>query len=153
NLSGAKSIDTDGNIVRYIWTKLSGPNGGSIATPVSTTGLTTINGLSTTGTYVYQLKVVDDRADYTLDTIRINVVNTSVPNIPPIAQTQFPSFAETATVNLDGTQSYDPDGQVVGYQWTQISGPTSIQIEDEKSPVASVKNLSNGNYKFAFTAI
>jgi hypothetical protein len=39
NLSGALSSDADGNIVRYIWRKVSGPATGNIITPVSTTGL------------------------------------------------------------------------------------------------------------------
>jgi hypothetical protein len=27
-----------------------------------------------------------------------------------------------STVTLDGTRSYDPDGQIVAYEWTQVSG-------------------------------
>lgn len=152
-LSGSKSIDTDGKIVRYVWSKISGPTGGNISTPVSENGLTTITGLSTTGTYVYQLKVVDERADYTLDTVRINVVNTSVPNIPPIAQTNYPTLAETSNISLDGSNSYDPDGLVVGYEWQQLSGPTSITLSGSSSSKATIANLSNGNYKFTFTAV
>jgi predicted esterase len=151
-LSGAKSTDTDGKIVRYIWTKLSGPTGGNIVTPVSESGQTTISGLSTTGTYVYQLKVVDDRADWTFDTVRINVVNTSVPNIPPITQTIVPAIAETAQLELNGVRTYDPDGKVVAYSWEQISGPSSIRLKSADAPVAEVSNISNGIYKFRFSA-
>ncbi len=151
-LSGSRSADSDGKIVRYIWTKLSGPSGGNIAVPVSEHGLTSINSLTQAGQYVYQLKVVDDRAEWSLDTVIINVVSSAVPNIPPVTQASVPSMIESSVLQLNGERTYDPDGQVVAYEWQQIEGPDQLALSDASTPVATVSQLSNGIYTFTFAA-
>ncbi|WP_315820613.1 PKD domain-containing protein [Paraflavitalea speifideaquila] len=73
-LNAGKSTDADGKIVRYIWTKIAGPYAGSISTSTfSTNSSTTVTGLNLPGTYRYELKVVDDRADWSLDTVTVTV--------------------------------------------------------------------------------
>ncbi len=81
-LSGARSTDEDGTIQRYIWKQVSGPVNGALTNSVSTNGLTRINGLTTAGTYVFELTVVDDRADFVKKTITITAINGTAPNIP-----------------------------------------------------------------------
>ncbi|MBL0132528.1 MAG: dienelactone hydrolase family protein [Chitinophagaceae bacterium] len=102
NLSGVLSTDADGTIVRYIWTKVSGPATGTIVTPVSTTGSTVINNLTLTGTYIYQLKVVDDRASVATSTITVTVTNGVVANIPPVAEAGIDISTTSASANLNG---------------------------------------------------
>jgi hypothetical protein len=58
---------------------------------------------------------------------------TSVPvfakpnNSSPIAQAQpVPTVSSGSSVNLDGGQSFDPDGDPLSYAWVQTGGPTVV---------------------------
>jgi len=54
-------------------------------------------------------------------------------NEPPIADAgENQVVDEGITVILDGSNSSDPDGDIVSYQWTQISG-TSVTLSDPTS--------------------
>lgn len=67
-LSGS-GTDTDGSIVSYSWTKVSG-TGGTITTPSAAS--TTVTGLSV-GVYVYRLTVADNSGATATDDIQITV--------------------------------------------------------------------------------
>lgn len=71
-LDGSASTDADGKIVRYVWQKVSGPSYDYIADEV--TANPTIKGLKYPGVYTYQLRVVDERAEWGTDSLRITVV-------------------------------------------------------------------------------
>lgn len=67
-LDGSGSYDTDGSIVSYAWTKISGPSGGTITSPSSaTTGITGLNA----GLYAYRLLVTDNEGATDDDTVEI----------------------------------------------------------------------------------
>lgn len=72
------SRDPDGKIVRYVWQKISGPSYGILAGEV--TAKPHVSGLKYPGVYTYQLRVVDDRAEWSTDTIRVTVVDGNVLN-------------------------------------------------------------------------
>lgn len=147
NLSGALSTDADGHIVRYIWRKVSGPSAGTITSPVSANGLTRITGLTTAGTYQYELKAVDDRADYSLATVNVTVVAGPVSNIPPVTEPGTDQVVAVPITTLDGTNSYDPDGTISSYSWTQVAGPPAV-ISDNAAASPSVSGLLIGTYQF-----
>jgi hypothetical protein len=42
---------------------------------------------------------------------------------------------ERVLVTVDGSQSYDPDGQIVSWQWSQASGP-AVVLESVATPIA-----------------
>lgn len=63
------------------------------------------------GTYVYELKVVDDRANWSTSQVTVNVVNSLVSNIPPVTNAGSDVATATTTANLNGATSYDPDGK------------------------------------------
>ena len=153
NLSGALSTDADGSLVRYIWRKISGPPYGTITRAVSTDGLTAINGLTAAGVYTFELKAVDDRADYTLDTILVTVTNSIVSNIPPVAAAGQDRVIATTNVLLNGTNTYDPDGTVVSFKWRMIDGPGQYTIDEDNTPNPYVYNLATGTYKFQLEAV
>jgi hypothetical protein len=57
---------------------------------------------------------------------------TSAPqSIPGLRQEVY----ERTLVTLDGSQSYDPDGQIVAWQWAQTSGP-AVLIESPTTAIA-----------------
>ncbi len=75
NLSAVYSRDEDGKLVKFLWRKVSGPSVGTIMAAESADGQTRVVNLTSAGTYVYELKAVDDRADWSTDQVTITVVN------------------------------------------------------------------------------
>jgi hypothetical protein len=67
--------------------------------------------------------------------VRINSIVpliTSAPqSIPGLPQEVY----ERTLVTLDGSQSYDPDGQIVTWQWSQTSGP-AVLLESSTTSIA-----------------
>ena len=49
---------------------------------------------------------------------------------------------------LDGSASKDPDGRIVNYKWTKVSGSASVKINNDASAKTIIKNLLLGNYLF-----
>lgn len=149
-LNASASTDADGTIVRYIWTKLSGPNYGNIATSVSTNGIATVTGLISAGIYEYQVKVVDDRADWTFATVKITVVPGAGPNQAPTANAggDITINQPASTATLNGTASFDPEGKMASYSWTKISGPAGGNIAAAASATTAVNTLTLGTYLF-----
>src|SRR5947207_8126173 len=52
------------------------------------------------------------------------------------------------SVLLNGTASYDPDGNITRWQWTKIAGPASFSINLEDSAKTVVSRLVQGIYQF-----
>lgn len=73
-------------------------------------------------------------------------------NISPIANagTEKTITLPTNIVSLAGSGS-DPDGKVVSYLWTKISGPSAFNIVNPKSAVTDVSGLTEGVYQFQLT--
>lgn len=149
-LNASGSTDADGTIVRYIWTKLSGPNYGNIANSVSTNGIATVTGLISAGTYEYQVKVVDDRADWTFATVKITVVPGAGPNQAPTANAggDITINQPASTATLNGTASFDPEGKMASYSWTKISGPAGGNITAASTATTAINTLTLGTYYF-----
>ncbi len=151
SLSASASSDPDGSIVRYIWSKISGPNHGTLEGAYTST--LKITGLSTSGTYKYQLKVIDNRAEWSYDTAVVTVTKGEpTPNTIPLAKAgtdttiQFP-----ADVTLNGSASSDPDGSITGYLWTKIEGPENYTFADPWNMETAVTGLTEGIYTFRLT--
>src|SRR5688500_4522524 len=54
----------------------------------------------------------------------------------------------TASINLDGSKSVDPDNNIASYAWKKISGSSSFNIANATAVQTEVKNLSQGEYQF-----
>jgi pimeloyl-ACP methyl ester carboxylesterase len=153
-LDGSKSSDPDGRIVRYVWTKTDGPYAGSVLASVSTESSSlTITGLNTVGTYTYELKVVDDRADWSTSTVTVTVGLGGPPptnNKVPVSNAGANVTTSASSITLNGTGS-DPDGYVAAYSWTKVSGPTGGNIASPSAGSTSVTGLTTGTYVFRFS--
>ena len=153
-LDGSKSYDPDGTIMSYAWTLVSGPDSSvTIASPSTST--TKLNGLHL-GTYIFKLTVTDnsDSTGSALDTIIVNPATTqSPPNIPPVANAgpNQTITAPTNSVNLVGSESYDPDGTITAYSWVTISGPGTVSISNANQSNTAVTGLVPGVYVFQLT--
>ncbi|CAM2005949.1 OmpA family protein [Acanthopleuribacter pedis] len=74
-------------------------------------------------------------------------VNVGPPNQPPIAAAGADqSFFGQRVVTLDGSRSFDPDGDALTYQWTQLSGlPVELTGGDTATPTFTA---TRGSYEF-----
>lgn len=149
-LNGTASKDSDGSIKKYAWTKVSGPNGGTIVSPSAST--TNVTGL-TVGTYVFQLTVTDDDGATGSDKVTISVNAAVVVNQPPTANAGT-AQAITLPVNqvtLNGSGSKDSDGSIKKYAWSKVSGPSSGSIASPSAATTKVSGLTAGSYVYQLT--
>jgi hypothetical protein len=119
-LDGSGSSDPDGNPIIYAWSFLSRP-AGSTAVFSNPAAVNPTFVADKTGDYVIQLIVTDSMgAASQTDQVVISTLNTA-----PIAEAGLdqPITLIGITVQLDGTQSYDPDGDPISYEWTFASKP------------------------------
>ncbi|MEA3222028.1 MAG: PKD domain-containing protein [Thermodesulfobacteriota bacterium] len=54
-------------------------------------------------------------------------------------------------VYLDGSESSDPNGDALGYAWSQVLGPVEVDIESATSACASFVATTAGLYRFMLT--
>jgi beta propeller repeat protein len=121
-LDGSSSSDPDGNYpLSYTWTVLSKPSG-SAATLSDPTAVNPSFTADVTGDYTLSLTVTDSLGlASAADTVLVSTTNT-----PPIADAgpDQALIALGSTVQLDGNQSWDPDGDTIHYAWTLTSKPS-----------------------------
>jgi hypothetical protein len=145
-LSGS-GTDPDGTISSYSWSKLSGPSGGTIDNPASSS--TTVTGL-TQGVYIFRLTVTDNNGATGTDDVQITVNAGS--NQPPAANAGSDQTitlpANSVTLSGSGT---DPDGTISTYAWSKVSGPTGGTITSPASAGTTVTGLTEGVYVFRLT--
>ncbi|RAV98749.1 PKD domain-containing protein [Pseudochryseolinea flava] len=143
----ATAKDSDGSIVSYAWTKVSG---GSI-TMSSTTSQTLKLTQALAGTYSFKITVTDNKGATSSDVVDLVVNTTSNTNQSPVVSagekkyiylpTNYASFTATAL---------DPDGSIVSYQWTKIGGGT-ITMSGATTAKLSLSNAVECTYVFQVT--
>ena len=71
-------------------------------------------------------------------------------NRPPIANAGRDTviILPQNSVMLDGSNSYDPDGNITEYGWTRISGAAIISVSGSQTAKPVITNLTPGNYVF-----
>lgn len=147
-LDGSASKDSDGHIVSYNWKYISGPSSYTILSPSATK--TIVKGLSV-GNYSFELKVTDNDGLSAKDTVVI-VVEKNAVNHPPVAIAGKDTMLVLPkdSLLLDGSNSWDPDGNIIGYAWRKISGPAAT-ISDPASVKLQVNKMVLGIYNFELT--
>jgi hypothetical protein len=74
-------------------------------------------------------------------------------NLPPVAAAgadQVVNLPADSTI-LDGRASSDPDGKIVSWRWSRISGSTGIRLLQPDSPRTVVNALAEGSSEFTLT--
>lgn len=72
-------------------------------------------------------------------------------NAPPVADAGGDQAGVAAgEIRLDGSGSYDPDGDPITYQWTQVAGPT-VTIVNATAAVAGFTAAAGQTYGFRLT--
>jgi K319L-like, PKD domain len=126
-VDGTGSSDPDGNALTYQWQQLAGP-------PVALSSLTVVQPtfvapeVSSGGTTLtFQLIVSDGQLSSAPDTVDITVKNV---NHPPVAEAEAVSpVQEESLVTLDGSASFDADGDALTYAWSQTAGPAVTLVD------------------------
>ncbi|MEO8569832.1 MAG: PKD domain-containing protein, partial [Ginsengibacter sp.] len=141
--------DTDGYIVSYAWTKVSGPSSGTIINP--NLAVVAINNLIE-GTYQFELQVTDNSGATAKNAMQLTV-RAALANQSPVANAgnTVTINSPSSTVILSGSGS-DNDGTITSYSWSQVSGGSSPKIVSPSSTSTSVTNLdAAGTYTFRLT--
>ncbi|MBS1664283.1 MAG: T9SS type A sorting domain-containing protein [Bacteroidetes bacterium] len=147
-LNGSGS-ETNGTIVGYTWTQVSGP---STAAFVSATSATTAATGLVQGVYTFQLTVKDNSGVTATDVVKVTVNAAVVVPGPPSANAgaDVSITLPTSSVTLTGSGS-ETNGTIVGYTWTQVSGPSTATIGAASSATTGVSGLAQGAYVFQLT--
>jgi chitodextrinase len=150
NLDGSLSSDSDGTIVSYSWAQISGPSTSTLTNPGSV--VTAANNL-VTGQYIFELTVTDNSGAVSKAQVKITVVPSG--SQPPVANA---GANQTITlpvnqVNMDGSASVAPSGNIVSYTWTQISGPSTATLTAATSAQTNATGLIAGTYQFQLAIV
>jgi len=134
-LNGSQSFDTDGLIVQYAWTASDGQSRVGESAQIT---------FDEPGTYTISLVVTDDKNDNSSNTAN-KTVTVDKTEVRPIARLiALPMAGEAPLkVGLEGGESYDPDGNVVSYEWIASDG----QRADSQHAEMTFK--TPGDYKIA----
>jgi hypothetical protein len=154
-LTGTATGNSGATISSTVWTEVSGPGTATIA---NAAGLSTgVTGLTTAGSYVFELKATDNNGLSNTAAVTITVEAASLPppppHIPPVAdagvnQTVTLPFTD---ITLDGSGSYDEDGSITTYSWVQVSGNGGVTIQGSSQVQPGIYGLTPGTYVFQLT--
>jgi RHS repeat-associated protein len=118
-LDGSGSTDPNGLSLTYQWSLITKPSG-STATLSSTTAVKPTFVADKAGSYTAQLIVSDQYSSSSPSTV---VISTQI--APPTANAgPNQSVTNGANVQLNGSQSTDPNGLSLTYQWSFVSIPS-----------------------------
>jgi hypothetical protein len=150
-LNGSSSFDPDGTIIYYGWNQVSGPSATAFSNGETTTP--TVSGLII-GTYTFQLMVTDNNGSTSYDQVTVTVqpmVN-KVNQMPvALAGSDTVIYLPANAYLLNASGSYDPDGNIMAYQWQEISGPNTVILSVMNSSQVDISNLEEGIYQFQLT--
>ena len=118
-LDGSGSHDPNGDTLTYEWAQVAGPAVTLTSTDLAVTGFRAPDVQANTA-LEFSLTVTDVDGS-NVDTVRVAVQNSQTNT--PIARPQVSGDVhEGAQVTLDGSDSYDPNGDSITHLWRQVSG-------------------------------
>ena len=125
-LDGSGSLDRDGTIASFAWTRTGGTSDDAVVltdatTPQPSFAADALAFGAADVTHVFSLIVTDDEGgESEADTVTVTVI---APNAVPVADAGVnQTVASGAMVELDGSGSLDRDGTVASYSWTRTGG-------------------------------
>jgi len=112
-LDGRGSSDPDHDALSFVWTQIEGPTITLLGAHTAEPNFVPV----ALGIYVFELKVSDGWLTSEPATAVVVIGNSL-----PVAHAGSTRYAASAAVRLDGTLSYDPDGDTLTYDWQQTGG-------------------------------
>lgn len=132
-LDGSGSSTPSGTVTGYTWSQLSGPSVALSSTSAPSPSFTAPSS-SQAYTLTFGLVVSDSRGlSSAQDTVAVAV---AAQQLPVADAGPDVTVGPGAQVTLDGSGSHDPDGTVVSYSWSQLSGP-AVALSSSSSASAS----------------
>ncbi len=125
-LSGSESTDLDGDSLNYFWSLQEKPKTSSliINTPEAMEFMVKPD---VAGTYLFALSV-DDGQQSSSNTALVKLFVEGNPM--PVANAGINKDVDLGSqINLDGSQSYDPDNENLSYTWSIIAKPNDSQVQ------------------------
>ena len=138
------STDIDGSVLAGQTSLVYAPDGANVAISTDIDGLTTFQA-DLPGDYLIGISVEDEVRQST-DQVLIVVGDG---NLRPVAQIADVRPAPPNTVlSIDGTQSYDFDGDLLNHQWSLLSAPVGslVSLIDASAPKAELTPDLPGTY-------
>lgn len=114
NFNASESSDADGTIVNYAWDFGDGRTG---------SGVTTTNKYKNAGTYTVVLVVQDNTSNRGSTNQTVSVSEGETPTASFVYSPANPAVAET--IHFNASESADPDGTIVSYDWDFGDGTTA----------------------------
>jgi hypothetical protein len=149
-LDGSASVDPNFDVLSYQWSLTSVPTG-STATLSSAIAMNPTFTADLEGVYVASLVVNDGKESSNIDTVTVTAARA---NAAPTAKAGADqSVYQNTTVDLDGSESTDPDGDPITYRWT-IKSHTSLfppALNDSASDKPRFWATEAGDYVFELT--
>jgi hypothetical protein len=147
-LNGTASNDANGDSLTYAWSFVSKPTGSNASLSSSTSASPTFTA-GTAGSYVLSLVANDGALSSTNSTVTITASNA---NLAPVASVGAGlNVYVGTTVTLNGTGSYDPNGDALLYAWAFVSKPAGSSATLSGATTATPSFLADvaGSYVIA----
>lgn len=148
-LSGL-GTDTDGNISIYSWKQIAGL---SVSLDNQNSAITTFTApdINIDETLTFELTVTDDDGDSSTDSVNVKIMH--VNNAPISVTGEYTAIIQFDTIELDGSQSSDLDGDELSYSWSVLTAPenSASTIINSSSALATFEPDINGTYTLALT--
>jgi hypothetical protein len=122
-LDASASSDANGDNLNYQWNLISKPEG-SQALLDSDNQVTSKFTLDKPGQYIAQLIVNDGQLNSEPDQVIITTLNTRPVAIIKVVE----SLIQGQSITLDGSDSYDKDGDSLTYEWSILTKPENSQL-------------------------
>jgi gliding motility-associated-like protein len=139
--------DVDGVIASYQWIKVSGPTVTVAGANSATLTLTNM----VEGAYIFELTVkltvTDNNGETHFDRVNITVLPAALNTPPTVSAGADVSIKLPENSTTLFSLATDPDGTIVTYVWTKVSGPAAT-LTDADTPDLKLSGLLVGTYVF-----
>jgi hypothetical protein len=148
-LDGSASSDPDGDPLQYDWTQIAGTPVALDLTDPAHPIFQAPSVASDGGSMTFQLTVDDGMLTSEPDIVNVTVMDVNHAPVSEAGNDQ--TVQEGSAVTLDGSLSYDPDGQPLTIGWTQTGGPpVELSSSDDARPSFTAPTVGPGGETLVF---